>query len=74
MPERSAEQIQRDIEQARDVLAASVDEIAARTNPQRLTDQAKQVARERATSPAGRAVIIGVGALFVVYLVWRVRR
>ena len=74
MPERSAQEIQRDIEQARVVLASAVDRIAYRTNPKRVSEQAKSAAVEWAQTPTGKAVLGGVGALFVVYLVWRVRR
>ena len=42
MPERTAEQVQHEIETARDSLAAAVDQLAARTNPKRLADEAKQ--------------------------------
>ena len=74
MAERSADDIQREIELARDDLALAVDQIAYRTNPKRLSEQAKEQAVAQAQSPVGKAVIAGVGVLFVVYLVWRVRR
>ena len=74
MPERSPDEIQREIEQARDDLATAVDQLAYRTNPQRLSDQAKQTIREKAQSDQGRMVLAGVGVLVLVYIVWRVRR
>jgi hypothetical protein len=74
VPERSPDEIQREIEHARDDLATAVDQIAYRTNPKRLSDQAKVTLREKAQSDQGRMVIAGVGVLVLVYLVWRVRR
>lgn len=74
MPERSPDEISREIEQARDELASTVDQLAYRTNPKRVSEQAKTTIRERAQSEQGRKVMIGVGVLVLVYLVWRVRR
>jgi F0F1-type ATP synthase membrane subunit b/b' len=70
MVERTGEQIQQEIEQARASLGATIDALATRTSPKRLTDQAKQNAITQAQTPAGKAVIGGV-ALLVVLLVAR---
>ena len=74
MAERGADDIERDIEQARVTLANAVDQIAYRTNPKRLSEQAKQALTEKAKSPQGRAVIGGVGAVVVILIIRRVRK
>jgi hypothetical protein len=72
--ERSAEDIQRDIEQARASLAIAVDQLADRTSPKRVADDVKQKLIARAKSPQGQAAIGAVGVLVVVLVVRRVRR
>lgn len=72
--ERTAEDIQRDIEQARASLAVAVDQLADRTSPKRLADDIKQQLIARAKSPQGQAVIAGAGVLVVFLVVRRVRR
>jgi osmotically-inducible protein OsmY len=72
--ERGPEQIQREIEQARVKLAGAVDQLAYRTNPKRVAESAKQTLRERAQSPAGRAVIGVTGGIVVLLIVRRIRR
>ncbi len=72
--ERSAEDIQRDIEQSRAALASSVDQLAYRTNPKRLVEQAKTTLREKANSTPGRVVIAVSGSLVVVLVVRRIRK
>ena len=57
--ERSADEIQRDIEQSRAALATAVDQLAYRGNPKRVAENVKQTLREKAQSPQGR-VVIGV--------------
>ena len=75
---RSPEQIQQEIDAARESLAATLDELAFRTSPQRLTDQGKAKAQAFLQSPPGIALASGVGLLvtFVVTrkIVRRVRR
>jgi len=65
MVERSGEQIQKEIEQARASLATTIDQLATRTSPKRLTDQAKQNAMAKAQTPAGKAAIGGAGLLLL---------
>jgi hypothetical protein len=72
--ERSAEDIQRDIEQARASLAVAVDQLADRTSPKRLADDVKQKLIARAKSPQGQAVIAGAGVVVLLLVVRRVRR
>jgi hypothetical protein len=72
--ERGADDIQRDIEKARVTLANSVDQIAYRTNPKRVTENVKVTLKERAQSPQGKAVIGGAGALVVILIIRRIRK
>jgi hypothetical protein len=72
--ERSADDIQRDIEQARAGLAETVDQLAYRTNPKRLADEAKQSLLEKANSPQGRIAIGVTGSLIVLLIVRRIRK
>ena len=54
MAERSADDIQRDIERSRAALAKAVDQLAYRTNPKRVADNAKQTLRREGADPAGQ--------------------
>lgn len=74
MAQRTAEEIQREIEQARASLAVAVDQLAERTNPKRLANEAKQSLLAKAQTPAGKAVIGGAGALVVLLVIRRIRR
>ncbi len=71
---RTAEDIQRDIEQARTSLATAVDQIAERTSPKRILNEAKQNLIAKAQTPAGKAVIGGGGALVALLVIRRFRR
>jgi hypothetical protein len=71
---RTADEIQHDIEQARASLATAVDQLAERTSPKRIANQTKQNLTDKAQSPAGKAVIGGVGVLVVLLVLRRVRR
>jgi hypothetical protein len=73
MPERTAEQVQHEIESARDALASAVDQLATRTNPKRVADDAKQALVDKAKTPVGLAVVGGAGALVVLLVVLRIR-
>ena len=70
--ERSADQIQRDIEDARESLAAAVDQFAYRTSPKRAAENAKQALKDKAQTPQGKAVIAGAGALLVILVIRRI--
>jgi hypothetical protein len=72
--ERSAEDIQRDIEQARASLAVAVDQLADRTSPKRLAGDVKQNLIARAKTPQGQAVLAGAGVLVLFLVVRRVRK
>jgi hypothetical protein len=68
--QRSPEQIQQEIDAARESLAATLDELAFRTSPQRLTDQGKAKVQAFLQSPPGMAIVGGVG-LLVTFVVTR---
>jgi hypothetical protein len=69
--DRTADEIQSDIEHARASLADAVDQIAYRTNPKRVSESAKAALIARAQTPQGKAVIGGVGALLAIMVVRR---
>ena len=70
---RSADDIQRDIEKARASLAVAVDQLADRTSPKRIADQTKKNMAAKAQSPAGKAVIGGIVALIVLMVIRSIR-
>jgi hypothetical protein len=72
--DRDADDIKRDIEQSRAALAEAVDEIAFRTNPKRVADNAKQSLIEKAKTPQGQVVIGVVGVTVVLLIVKRFRK
>lgn len=72
--ERSADDIQRDIERSRTELADTVDQLAYRTNPKRVANNAKRSAVGKATSPQGIAVLSAAGVLLVLLIVRGVRK
>jgi hypothetical protein len=71
---RSAAEIQQEIEQARASLAVTVDQIAERTDPKRLVNEAKQSVVARARTPQGMAIIGGSGTLIVLLVVRNIRK
>ena len=72
--ERSADEIQRDIEDARTSLAVSIDQLVVRTSPKRLADEAKKWVKAKAQTPQGKAVIGGVAVLITIRVVRRVAK
>lgn len=72
--ERSADEIQRDIERSRVALAQTVDQLVERTNPKRVANDVKQTVKAKLDSPQGRAVLGAVGLLAVVLVIRRVRK
>ncbi|CDO06066.1 DUF3618 domain-containing protein [Mycolicibacterium cosmeticum] len=72
MADRDPDSIKRDIDQARDQLASTVDLLAERANPQRLADDAKARVLAFVTKPA----VVGsvVGTVVLVLVIRRVRR
>lgn len=72
--QRDAAEIRAEIENARDQLAGSVDQLADRLAPSRLVEETKANLKQKAMSPAGKAVIGGTGALLVLLIVRNLRR
>jgi hypothetical protein len=71
--DRDPEAIKRDIDVARDQLAATVDNLAERANPRRLADDLKARVIDFVTKPAVTISIAGVGAVVVFVVVHRIR-
>jgi Protein of unknown function (DUF3618) len=71
--DRDPDTIKRDIDIARDQLAATVDSLAVRANPRRLADDLKARVIDFVKKPAVTVSLAGVGALVVVVVVHRVR-
>jgi len=69
---RSPEQIQQEIDAARESLAATLDELAFRTSPHRLSEQGKAKVQEFLTSPPGKALIAAVGSLAALVIVRKI--
>lgn len=72
--DRTADDIQREIEQARTSLAVAVDQLAYRTSPRRLSEDIKIAVVAKAKSPQGKAVIAGAGAIVALLIIRRVSR
>ncbi|GGF38565.1 MULTISPECIES: DUF3618 domain-containing protein [Williamsia] len=60
---RDTDSIERDIARAREELAATLDNLAVRANPQRLADDAKNGLLATLNKPAVKFPLIGVGVL-----------
>lgn len=62
---RDINDIQRDIERTRRQLASTLDELATRTKPQNLVDDAKRGATAKVRDPQVQKVLAGVGVAVV---------
>lgn len=60
---RDPDTIQREIEQARDALADSLDALGEKANPKRLVDAGRDGVQERLADPRVRYGLIALGAL-----------
>jgi hypothetical protein len=72
--QRDASDIRAEIEQARDQLAVTVDQLAGRLAPKRLVDDAKMTLKQKAMTPEGKAVLGGAGFLLSVLMIRNLRR
>jgi hypothetical protein len=72
--DRDPDTIKRDIDQARDQLAATVDTLAVRANPQRIANDIKAALVRFVKKPAVAVSLAGAGAVVVVVVVRRIRR
>ncbi len=73
MADRDPEAIKRDIDVARDQLAATVESLAVRANPRRLADDLKAKAVEFVKKPVVIASLVGISSVVVIVVVRRVR-
>lgn len=71
---RDPDAIERDIEQARDALAATLDELTERTNPKRFVESGKATVRQRLADPRVRYPLVGLAVVIVVLLLRRLFR
>ena len=74
MADRDPDTIKRDIDQARDQLASTVDSLAVRANPRRVVDDVKAGLVRFVKKPAVAISLAGVGALVLALVVRRIRR
>jgi hypothetical protein len=72
--QREASEIRAEIEQARDQLAITVDQLAERLAPKRIVDDVKTTLKQKALTPQGKAVIGGAGLLLSVLMIRNLRR
>jgi hypothetical protein len=71
---RDPDTIQREIEQARDALATTLDELGTRANPQRFVDEGKASVRAKFDDPKVRYALIAVGVVVGLLVVRRLFR
>lgn len=74
MADRDPDTIKKDIDQARDQLAATVDSLAVRANPQRIADDVKAKVVGFVTKPPVLVSLAGLGAVVVVVVIRRIKR
>jgi hypothetical protein len=72
--DRDPETIKRDIDQARDQLASTVDSLAERANPRRIADDLRAGVARFVRKPAVAISLAGVGVVVVVLVVRHIRR
>jgi F0F1-type ATP synthase membrane subunit b/b' len=72
--QREAAEIRAEIESARDRLAVSVDQLATRLAPAQLVDNVKTTAKQKAMTPAGKAVLGTAGVLLTLLVIRNLRR
>jgi hypothetical protein len=71
---RDPETIERDIEQAREALAATLDELGQRANPKRFVESGTANVRSTLASPRVRYPLLAVAVLIAVLMVRRLFR
>jgi hypothetical protein len=70
---RDPQTIQREIEETRDALAATLDKLAARTSPKTLAAKATTTAKTQLSTPVGMAAVGVAAGLLVMLVVKRFR-
>ena len=71
---RDPDTIQREIEQARDALADSLDELSERAHPKHFVDAGKESLQERLADPRIRYGLMAIGALLAFALLRKLFR
>ncbi|MFC5996407.1 DUF3618 domain-containing protein [Pseudonocardia hispaniensis] len=71
---RDPETIQREIEQARDALAESLNELADRAHPRRYVDSGRQQLQAKMADPKIKYALYGVGAVLALALLRKLFR
>ena len=71
---RDPDTIQREIEQARDALADSLDELSERAHPKHLVEAGKESVQVRLSDPRIRYGLMAVGALLAFALIRKLFR
>ena len=74
MADRDPETIRQDIDQARDQLAVTVDNLAERANPRTIADDVMSGLVRFVKKPPVAISIAGIGAVLVVLFVRKLRR
>ena len=70
---RDPRQIQLEIDAARESLAATLDHLVYRSSPKRVANQGRDAALRFLQTPAGMAVVGGVGVLLSLAVVQKIR-
>lgn len=71
---RDPDSIEREIEQAREALASTLDELGERANPKHLVEQGKQTLQTTLEDPRVRYSLIGLGVLIALLLLRKLFR
>lgn len=71
---RDADTIERDIEQARDALGTTLEELGTRADPRRAIEAGKEQVEATMADPRVRYSLMGVGALLVLVLLRKLFR
>lgn len=71
---RDADTIEREIEQARDALAATLDELGTRANPKRVVDAGKEQVQASLANPKVKYSLIALAVLIVLVLLRKLFR
>jgi uncharacterized protein DUF3618 len=69
---RDPDTIQREIEQAREALAETLDELGTKANPKRFVDEATSNARSTLASPKVKYSLIGVAAVILLLVLRKI--
>ncbi|MGH3949260.1 MAG: DUF3618 domain-containing protein [Pseudonocardiaceae bacterium] len=71
---RDQDSIERDIEKARNALAATLDQLGTKASPKRLADNAKTTALAKFEEPKIKYPVIGVSVLLAILLLRKLLR